>query len=69
MINNISSTGPSSPPLTQLEDTPADAFCNAENLPAHCRPGAPCTCIHLIKIPLNSIVEIILIDECMLNVI
>ncbi|XP_043604927.1 laccase-4-like [Bombus pyrosoma] len=62
-INNISSTGPSSPPLTQLEDTPADAFCNSENLPPHCRPGALCTCIHLIKIPLNSIVEIILIDE------
>ncbi|KAK9310102.1 hypothetical protein QLX08_000400 [Tetragonisca angustula] len=62
-LSNISSASPSSPVLTQLKDIPAEAFCNAENLPSHCKPDVPCTCIHLIKIPLNSIVEINLIDE------
>ncbi|KOC69894.1 Laccase-4, partial [Habropoda laboriosa] len=61
-LNNISSISPSAPPLSQLEDISDEPFCNGDNLPANCKTGV-CSCIHLIKIPVDSIVEIVLIDE------
>ncbi|CAK9804050.1 LCC4 [Anthophora quadrimaculata] len=61
-LNNISSSSPTAPPLSQLEDVSDEMFCNGDNLPANCKSEV-CTCIHLIKIPLNSIVEIVLVDE------
>lgn len=64
MLSNISSGSPSAPPLSQLDDVAEEEFCNADNLPSNCSPTEPCTCIHLIKVPLDSVVEINLIDEC-----
>ncbi|CAK9818842.1 LAC10 [Anthophora plagiata] len=62
MLNHISSSSPTAPPLSQLEDVSDEMFCNGDNLPANCKSEV-CTCIHLIKIPLDSIVEIVLVDE------
>lgn len=64
-INNMSFMFPSFPPLTQPEDITATTFCNHEESPAHCdaKPGRLCRCTHLLKLKLNSIVEMIIIDE------
>ncbi|CAL7936374.1 unnamed protein product [Xylocopa violacea] len=62
-MNNISSLSPPAPPLTQLEDIPAGHICNADNLPPKCNSTSVCPCIHVIKIPLNAVVEVALIDE------
>ncbi|XP_053999584.1 uncharacterized protein LOC128887574 [Hylaeus anthracinus] len=67
MLGNITFAFPPSPPLSQLEDLPQDQFCNAENMPTSCNNTKPCTCTHVIKLPLNSIVEIVLVDESRLT--
>lgn len=40
-------------------------FCKSGEIPLRCRNqrGVPCDCIHRIKVPLNSIVELIIVDE------
>ncbi|OAD62113.1 Laccase-5 [Eufriesea mexicana] len=62
-LNNITSDSPSAPPLSQFDDVAEEEFCSVDNLPSNCTSSEPCTCIHLIKIPLDSIVEINVIDE------
>lgn len=52
---------PQSPLLSQLDDVPSEQFCNGDNRPPEC--GATCFCTHSVDIPLNAIVEIVLIDE------
>jgi hypothetical protein len=62
-INNITSTMPPFPLLTQPEDIDESMFCNAQNLPTRCDGTDQCECMHRIKLKLNSIVEIIAVDE------
>ena len=62
-INQISTTFPSFPPLTQPEDIKSDEFCNENNLPSHCKPGEICQCNHLIKVEKGSIVELVVVDD------
>lgn len=60
-INNISLMLPSFSPLTQPEDVKDEMFCNKDNRPQTCVKDI-CTCVHRIKVKLNSIVEITVVD-------
>lgn len=62
-INNISFTHPSISILTQVDEISDDMFCDEENLPERCAKRKICTCAHRIKIILNSVVEMVLIDD------
>ena len=61
LVDEISFTFPPSPPLSQINDIPPEQFCNGDNRPADC--GANCMCTHKVDVPLNGIVEVVLVDE------
>lgn len=61
LVDEISYVSAPSPPLSQLEDIPPEQFCNGDNRPASC--GNNCQCTHTVDIPLNAIVEVVLVDE------
>ncbi|XP_050304309.1 uncharacterized protein LOC126741886 isoform X2 [Anthonomus grandis grandis] len=61
LIDEISFTFPPSPPVSQIDDIPPDQFCNGDNRPPDCGPN--CECTHQVDIPLNAIVEVVLVDE------
>ncbi|XP_003699567.2 uncharacterized protein LOC100881299 [Megachile rotundata] len=60
IMDNIQFVFPPSPPLSQYEDLPPNQFCDSENLPDDC--SGNCSCTHVLKIPLDAVVEVILID-------
>lgn len=63
IVDGISNIFPPSPPISQLNDIPADILCpDSNNLPARCDGFTICHCAHFINIPLNSLVEIIVAD-------
>nr|CAH7745046.1 unnamed protein product [Callosobruchus chinensis] len=51
------------PLLPQRDEIPNDAFCNAETLKEKNCETDHCQCPHAIKIPLDSVVELIFVDE------
>ncbi|XP_046993056.1 laccase-4 [Schistocerca americana] len=61
LVDEISFQFPPSPPLSQIDDIPPEQFCNGDNRPADC--GANCMCTHKVDVPLNAIVEVVLVDE------
>lgn len=61
LIDEISFSFPPSPPISQLEDIDPDTFCNGDNRPPDC--GENCMCTHMVDIPYNAIVEVVLVDE------
>lgn len=61
LIDGISTRSASVPPLSQIDDMRPDEFCNGDDKPDDC--GYYCICTHKIDIPLNAVVEIILVDE------
>ena len=61
LVDEISFTFPPSPPISQYDDIPPEQFCNGDNRPADC--GENCECTHKIDIPLNAIVEVVVVDE------
>ncbi|XP_063378524.1 uncharacterized protein LOC134665480 [Cydia fagiglandana] len=61
LIDEISYRSAPSPPLSQLHDIPPEVFCNGDNRPPDC--AEDCRCTHMIDVPLNAIVEIVLVDE------
>lgn len=61
LIDEISYSSPPAPPLSQIDDIPPEQFCNGDNRPANC--GQNCMCTHAVDIPLNAIVEVVLVDE------
>lgn len=63
LIDEISYVAPPSPMLSQLHDIPPEQFCNGDNRPPDC--GMNCMCTHTVDIPLNAIVEVVLVDEGM----
>jgi len=63
IIDGISFKLPPSPPLSQFMDIPHDQYCNRKTIPENCNNNL-CSCTHKLDIPLNAIVEIVLIDEC-----
>lgn len=60
-MDEISYVAPPAPPLSQLEDIAPEQFCNGDNRPADCLEN--CMCTHTVDIPLNAIVEVVLVDE------
>lgn len=61
MIDEISYLAAPAPLLTQYDEINPEQFCNGDNRPADCGPN--CMCTHKVDIPLNAIVEIVLVDE------
>lgn len=61
LIDEISYLSPPSPMISQYDDIDPEQFCNGDNRPADC--GVNCMCTHKVDIPLNAIVEIVLVDE------
>jgi hypothetical protein len=61
LIDEVSHTSPASPLLSQYYDTNPNEFCNGDKRPTNC--DINCKCIHKVDIPLNAVVEIVLIDE------
>lgn len=59
LIDEISYKSPSSPMLSQIDDIPPEEFCHGDNRPPNCT--VDCSCIHMIDLPLNAIVEIVLV--------
>ncbi|XP_012139840.2 uncharacterized protein LOC100881736 [Megachile rotundata] len=64
-MDNIQFSFPPVPPLSQFDDLPSNQFCDSDNLPRGCQGN--CTCTHVRKIPLNAVVEVILIDVSNVN--
>lgn len=62
-INNISFTYPPFSLLTQSDEITESLFCDEFNLPLRCADRPQCPCIHRIKVDLNSVVELNLVDE------
>lgn len=62
-INKISLGFPTVPLLTQTNDLDENMFCNETSLPARCDGKEICHCVHRLKVKLNSIVELIIVDE------
>lgn len=52
---------PPAPILSQFDDIDPNQFCNGDNRPPDCGPN--CMCTHKVDIPLNAIVEVVLVDE------
>lgn len=61
LIDEISHMSPPAPLLSQYDDIDPSQFCNGDNRPPNCGPN--CMCTHKIDIPLNAIVEVVLVDE------
>ncbi|KAJ8951038.1 hypothetical protein NQ314_007738 [Rhamnusium bicolor] len=61
LIDEISYLSAPSPLLSQYDDINPEQFCNGDNRPANC--GQNCMCTHKVDIPLNAIVEVVLVDE------
>ena len=62
-INNISFNFPSFPLLTQPENIEESMFCDELHMPERCFDKNICPCVHRLKIKLNSIVELVIVDE------
>lgn len=61
LIDEISYMAAPAPPLSQYDDINPDQFCNGDNRPANCAQN--CMCTHKVDIPLNAVVEVVLVDE------
>lgn len=63
MINNISNILPPSPLLSQHTAVPKELYCKVK-----CKQVSEiCECLNVIKIPLGSVVEIIIADTSNFN--
>ncbi|XP_011300921.1 laccase-1 [Fopius arisanus] len=63
LLQNISNEFGASPYLTQMHDIPPERICSGDEVPKICKKDEPCFCSHLIDIPLNSVVELVMVDE------
>nr|AWK23445.1 laccase 2 [Chrysomela populi] len=61
LIDEISYMSAPVPLISQYDDINPDQFCNGDNRPPNC--GENCMCTHKVDIPLNAIVEVVLVDE------
>lgn len=62
-INNLSLTFPDYPPLTQPQNIDDSQFCDEFHWPAECKGNRLCPCVHRLQVNLNSIVELVIVDE------
>ncbi|XP_037886891.1 oxidoreductase OpS5 [Glossina fuscipes] len=61
LIDEISYLSAPAPLTSQYNEINPEQFCNGDNRPADCGPN--CMCTHKIDIPLNAVVEVVLVDE------
>lgn len=61
LVDEISYRAPPAPPLSQMHELNPELFCNGDNRSPDC--SVDCRCTHMIDVPLNSVVEIVLVDE------
>jgi len=64
-INNINFVYPTAPLLTQYKIN--QDFCNENSLPQHCHNLSYCKCVHVERIHLGDVLEIIFINYGILN--
>lgn len=62
-INQISSISPSISLLTQSGELNSVNFCNETSIPIRCRAKGYCECVHRIKVALNEVIELVVVDE------
>jgi hypothetical protein len=62
-VNKISFHYPSFSLLTQKEKVTDDLFCSENFRPPKCANFPICSCVHRLKIALNTLVELVIIDE------
>jgi hypothetical protein len=67
LINNVSFIAPPSPLLSQGPDIPNEIFCpigrnGFPQCPASAVSEGYCECVHVIKVPYRSIVQIVIAD-------
>jgi hypothetical protein len=62
-VNNLTFNFPSISLLSQTDEIKEDMFCNSTYRPASCEGLQICPCVHRIKIELDSLVELIIVDE------
>lgn len=62
-INDISFQFPQFPLLSQPGSITSSTFFDENNLPSACAGKRFCYCLHRLKVALNAIVEIILVDS------
>ncbi|XP_031349751.1 laccase-1-like [Photinus pyralis] len=60
-IDNIQYKSAPSPLISQYDDINPSQFCNGTHKPENC--GNSCGCTHKIDLPLNSVIELILIED------
>lgn len=61
LVDEISYMNPPSPLISQYYDLDQTLFCNGDKRPHDC--GDNCMCTHKVEIPLNSLVEVVVVDE------
>ncbi|KAK6625524.1 hypothetical protein RUM43_005823 [Polyplax serrata] len=64
-VNNVTMMLPSSPLISQGQEIRSDYFCNENVIPERCRKSDEnvCECIHLVSVPLNAVVELVLVNQ------
>jgi hypothetical protein len=67
VLNNISFVVPPSPLLSQGPDIPQDVYCpiggnGFPQCPASAMTDGYCECVHVIRVPLGAVVQIVLGD-------
>ncbi|KAL8565346.1 hypothetical protein ACOMHN_029041 [Nucella lapillus] len=65
VMDNITFITPPVPLLSEREDIDEDWFCNRTSLtnPEACRTQDLCMCVHVVRVPLNKVVELIVFHE------
>ncbi|KAL5012095.1 hypothetical protein ScPMuIL_010646 [Solemya velum] len=61
-MNYISNMLPPAPLLTQHASVPTEMFCDESTVKWNCSEKF-CECVHLLAVPLGSVVEMVLVDE------
>lgn len=61
LISGIAFQYPPSPLLSQFDDVPRNVFCNSSSIQKNCSLEF-CSCVHRLKIPLDAVVELVVID-------
>lgn len=61
-LNHISMKFPEFPLMLNLKEASQLPFCNSSSLPKDCTYNY-CECLHLLRVPKDSVVELVIIDE------
>ena len=62
-LGNISNIAAPVALISQEKELPRSRYCSLSNYKSRCKKSGVCQCTHVEKIPLNAVVEIVLVDE------